>query len=146
MYLSQKGSTMLRTFSILALMLAAPPAFSQSFTTAAEVKPILEMQKDRWVALREYEGQDWVYFTPVLSWRCGLEAVHYGLNGAPAETLLEMEACHEDTAAPNAMLNDTHPIYLTAPLGSVESVTLRLTYDDGSSGDSMMERKSVLMP
>lgn len=129
----------------LAALLAAPLA-AQEFTTAAEVRPILNMQKDSWVAVREYDGRDLVYFTAVLAWRCGLDAVHYGLNGAPPETALDMEPCHIDTAAPNAITGDVHPIYIEAPLGSVEAIRLRLTYDDGTIDEATYAREEVLMP
>ncbi|SNS52418.1 hypothetical protein [Tropicimonas sediminicola] len=129
----------------LAALLATPLA-AEDFTTAAEVRPILNMQRASWIAVREYDGQDLVYFTSVLAWRCGLESVHYGFNDAPAETPLEMEPCHTDTATPNAITGDAHPIYVTAPLGSVETIRLRLTYDDGMTDEASYARKDVLMP
>jgi len=80
-------------------MLCATGAAAQNFTTAAEVRPILEATKPNWIAVRNYEGQDWLYFTQILSWRCGLSDVWFSVNGAPEERL-DMEACHEDTNVP----------------------------------------------
>lgn len=132
---------------LVALFLTTQPVLAQNFTTAAEVKPILGLQKDRWVAVREYDGRDLVYFTSILSWRCGLEAIHYGLNGAVPDTPYEMENCHEDTSAPNALTGkDGTEVYITQPLGSVETVSIRLTFDDGSEETAEYERAKVLMP
>jgi hypothetical protein len=117
------------------------------FTTATEVKPILGMTRANWVAVREYDGQDLIYFTQLMSWRCGLWEVRYGLNGEAPVTSLPMEPCHPDTNSPNAMTDmDAFPVYLTAPLGTIESVTVSLTYDDGSTEEASFERKAILMP
>jgi len=124
-----------------------PQEPSGKFTTAAEVKPILTATRGNWIAIREYDGQDLLYFTHLGGWRCGLWDVRYGLNGAAPQTLFVFEPCHEDSAQPNAMLmaNGELP-YVTAPLGSIDSVTVELTYDDGSTDSAMFARKSVLTP
>lgn len=129
------------------LALAASPGLAQSFTTAAEVRPILEIQKTGWAALRDWQGKDLVYFTAVLAWRCGLSAIHYGINDDPVETPHAMEPCYEGTSAPNALLeNDTFPIYAEFPAGSVTSVTVTVTYDDGETSTSTMTAQSILLP
>ena len=133
--------------ALLGLMLVAPAAQAQGFTTAAEVKPILQATRANWIAVREYGGDDLLYFTNALAWRCGLVALRYGLNGAAATTDLPMEPCHDTEAAPNALkLDSGAPIYLTLPLGSVTSVTVLLVFDDGSEESASFARAAVLTP
>ncbi len=117
------------------------------FTTTVEVKPILTATKPQWVAVREYEGQDLLYFTNLLAWRCGLWEVRYGLNGASPETVLPIEPCYEDTAQPNALVDPVgYPIWVEAPLGSIESIDIEIDYDDGTMDAAVFARQLVLMP
>jgi hypothetical protein len=131
----------------VAALAFAGAAQAQQFTTAAEVGPILEATRANWVAVREYDGRDLVYFTQLLAWRCGLSEIRYGLNGAAPETVLPMEPCYEDEAQPNALKMDQGiEIYLTEPLQSVQSIDIMLKLDDGSESSASFARKAVLMP
>jgi hypothetical protein len=136
----------MRTVSIFALALAcAGPAVAQTFTTAAEVKPILDLTKDSWIAVREWEGNDLIYFTQLESWRCGLEKIEYSVNGGAA-LKYEPEPCYEDEAQPNALKIPDHWPYVTLPLKSVETVEVTVTYDDGSTQTVAFERAKVMTP
>jgi len=117
---------------------------AQDFTTAAEVRPILTATKANWVALREYEGQDLLYFTHLMSWRCGLSEARYAVNGA-APAVWPLGDCQDGTAQPNAILPDSQ-IYATLNLGSVAEVTVTLIYDDGSEDSATFPRAAILMP
>ena len=133
----------------IAAVLATMPGLirAQDFTSAAEIKPILEATRSSWVAVREFDGRDLVYFTHLLAWRCGITEIRYGLNGAAAETLLPMEPCYETEAVPNALKADSGvEIYLNEALGSVQSVAVRLRMDDGSELAADYPRAAVLMP
>ena len=136
---------MLRFSLTVAMVLASSVAQAQTFTTAAEVKPILTATKPAWIAVREYEGQDLLYFTNLLAWRCGVTSVSYKVNDGEA-TPLEMEPCHEDTAQPNALLMETIQPYVTLPLSSVATVSVEVTFDDGSVETGSYDRKSVMTP
>jgi hypothetical protein len=76
---------------------------ARSFTTAAEVKPILTATKPQWIAVRGYGGRDLLYFANLLVWCCDVETVADGVNGAAPETVMRMKPCHEAKAQPNAL-------------------------------------------
>ncbi|MYM54594.1 hypothetical protein [Thalassovita mangrovi] len=123
----------------------APEVPSGKFTTAQEVRPILGMTKANWIAVREYDGQDIVYFTQLLSWRCGLNAIRYSFNDGPIQ-VYPLPPCHDDTASPNALIDDeAMPIMGLAP-GSVQKVYVEIFYDDMTTDSASFERKAVLMP
>ncbi|WP_421998655.1 hypothetical protein [Roseovarius confluentis] len=114
------------------------------FTTATEIKPIVEATRGNWVAVREYDGQDWLYLTHLLSWRCGMHQMRVGVNGGTLE-VWEMPACQTETATPNAITSET-VLYRTFPPGSVDSVEIEILYDDLDTAAGAFGRKEVLMP
>ncbi len=117
------------------------------FLNATEVRPILDATKGSWVAVRLYEGQDLLYFTSLLSWRCGLWEIRYGVNGAPADQVLEMEPCYDDTAQPAALTDPVaFPIWVTFAPETVQSVTVEIDYDDGTTDVATFERSGILIP
>lgn len=129
--------------ALVALCLVLPlPLAAQSFTTSAEVRPILAMTKQAWVALREYGGQDLVYFTHLAAWRCGIVEARYVLNDE-AEAVFEMEPCYLDTPQPNAVRGQP---WVARPLGSVQTLRVTVEYDDGSTDSIEVSRSEVLMP
>ncbi len=135
-----------RLSAVLCAALAPLPVLAQDYTTAAGVKPILMATKPQWIAVREFDGKDIVYFTNLMAWRCGIEQVAWGINGGAPETVMPMEPCHEGEPAPNALKMETVLPYAEAPLGSITSVSLKVTFDDGSVETADYERKAVLMP
>lgn len=115
------------------------------FTTATEVKPILMATKSAWLALREYEGKDLLYFTHLAAWRCGLHEIRYGVNGAD-EQVFQVEDCHINTAQPNALKMDSHLPYVSYDLGTVSRITVTVIFDDGSTDSATYARQDILMP
>ncbi|WP_319826493.1 hypothetical protein [Thalassovita sp.] len=122
----------------------APPPSGQ-YTTAAEVRPIMEATRGQWIAVREYDGQDIIYFTQLLSWRCGLSAIRYSVNGGPMQQY-PLPPCHEDMAQPNVLLdNEAMPI-MGLPPKSVQTVDVEVFYDDTGIDSASYRRNQVLIP
>ncbi len=121
------------------------PVQAQQFTTAAEVKPILEATRANWVAVREYDGKDLLYFTHLMAWRCGLDAIYYAVNGGD-ETLWLGEPCYEGEAQPNAIKSNNLLPFTSFGLQTVESVDVRLVYDDGSESSASYPRQAIMTP
>lgn len=135
---------MIKYLPLFAIFIAGPLT-AQSFTTATEVRPILEATKSNWVAVREFDGQDLLYITQLLAWRCGVATIAIGLNGAEPE-IWEVEPCYEDTPTPNAIMSETILPYKRYELGSVAVIDVVLTFEDGTSTEGHFERGNVMTP
>lgn len=116
------------------------------FMTAAEVKPIVDVISGSWVSVREWEGQDWVYFTILEVYRCGFSGVRYGINSDTADTPYALDECYVGTANPNSVDPVNHPPYVILPLGSVQKITVDVKYDDGSITSHTFERAAIQIP
>ncbi len=117
------------------------------YTTAIEVKPILQMTRNQWVGVREFNGQDYVYFSQLIGWRCGLWDIRYGINDEPADNVLPMEPCNEEFAQPNVMMDIENFLpYVIYPQGSVESIYVEIVFDDGTTDFARFERNAVRIP
>ena len=124
---------------------AEPQTPTGKFTTAIEVKPILAATQGNWVALRDYDGQDLLYFTHLLAWRCGLLQINWAVNDGPLQPW-PMPACHEGTATPNAITAEDGLPFIALPQGSVSSVSVELVFDDLTRDEVRFERGRILMP
>lgn len=114
------------------LVLGLAVSVFASGASAQDAKQILTLTKPDWVAVREYDGNDLLYFTNLLAWRCGVDGIRFAVNGG-AVAPLEHEPCHADEAAPNALYSEDILPYLTYPLGSVQSIRVEVDFPDGST-------------
>ena len=130
---------MRHTLAAVMILLALPAAAQMD--TAAQVKPILQMTKGNWIAVREFNGQDLLYFTHLEVFRCGLERITYALNYGAA-VVWDTPPCPGDDTF-SEIPADRQP-YAVFALGSIETVRVELVYDDGTSEAEVYERGAVL--
>ncbi|MDC0739635.1 hypothetical protein N6L24_15200 [Cognatishimia sp. SS12] len=114
------------------------------FLTASEVKPILTATKGNWIAVRAWEGQDLLYFTQLLSWRCGLYEIRYQINAGEMQSW-PVPDCDAASYTPASIPEDAD-IYASFPLNAIEAVTIELLYDDLSTDSVRYERAAVMIP
>ena len=105
-------------------------AFAQSrVPTVPFVKQALKATKGNWIAFRNYSGRQYVYFTHLLSWKCGISELHYSINGRGLEKRWEMPHCNPHVPYNIGPKTKTH---LTFPLGGAKSVSIQVVFKDGS--------------
>jgi len=124
---------------------AEPQTPTGQFTTATEVRPILDATRANWVAVREYDGRDLVYVTHLFSWRCGLYGLSISVNDGPAQDW-PLPPCRTGTAQPNAITAEDGLPYWEFPPGHVQSLRVDILYDDLEADSARFERAQVLMP
>ena len=95
--------------------------------------------------MRDWDGQDLLYVTHLMAWRCGLVALRVGVNGQPAQDW-PLPPCHLDSAAPNALTAEDGLPYRAFPAASIASITVEITYDDLTTDAAQFDRSAVLMP
>lgn len=115
------------------------------FTTATEIRPILQATRANWIAVREFDGQDLVYFTHLMAWRCGLVQIRYQINDGDEE-VYPMPPCHEAEAQPNAIKPEDGLPYIRFALNSVQKVRVKVIYDDLGEDTVVVDRLGVLLP
>lgn len=108
---------------LLASLSQAAPAMPPE-----QVKQILNITKNNWVAFRDYNGKQLIYFTHLETYTCGIKAVHYSINSDTLDKVWKLQPCNPNN--PNAVTKDT--IYLTLPLGTAKSIAVQVTFTDGS--------------
>ena len=122
-----------------------PQAPTGKFTTATEIKPLLNATKGNWVAVRQYDGKDLLYITHLWSWRCGLASIAISVNDEAMQNW-PMPPCHAEFSTPNAILEDDGLPYLSLRAGAVQKITIQIVYDDLSMDVASFDRGSVLIP
>ena len=115
------------------------------FTTALEVKPILSATRSSWVAVRDWESQDYVYVTHIWAWRCGLVQLEVSVNSGPFE-IWPLPECHMDTSTPNAILEKDGLPYRTYAPNAVIEIAVRVTYDDLTTETARFPRSAIQLP
>lgn len=135
--------------AFLALSGPAPAQTAQptDFTTPEGAAFIHQSIKDQILSFKEDGEVDYIYFTAILGWRCGVQELYYGLNDEMPVNRFSLEPCNRDLRQPNTskFTDLTYPSFITVPKGSVQKVTLRIIYEDGNSARFEAERAKNLM-
>jgi hypothetical protein len=103
-----------------------PIAFNPDDSLKSGQKQILEQFWTGWVSFREYNGL-LVYFTHLVSYRCGIAKIEFALDDGATEEW-PLKPC--DPANPNGV-GDGDELFRKIPPKS-KSMQVRLTYYDGS--------------
>jgi hypothetical protein len=98
-------------------------------------KQILPMTKANWIAFRDYDGKQWIYFTHLLAYRCGLAEIRYSADSDALDRTFPLPAC--DPQRPNAIDPIADPPYLTLAPGSVAEILVRVVYADGEESEAV---------
>ena len=125
---------MKRTIAALAAaLLATALAVPGAAQILGQEKTILPMIKANWIAFRNFDGRQLVYFTMLQSYRCGLSEVRFSVNDDGLGEYFPLPPC--DPQRPNEIDAEKWPPYITMPLGTAEWVQVQIVYSDGEESE-----------
>ncbi|MHA1523418.1 MAG: hypothetical protein ACTSY1_03310 [Alphaproteobacteria bacterium] len=100
---------------------------------AGQEKKIVPMIKANWIAFRNFNGKQLIYFTLLQSYRCGLKEIRYSLNSDALDLRFPLGPC--DPQRPNAIDTEKFPPYITLPLGAAKSAHVQVIFTDGEASE-----------
>lgn len=95
-------------------------------------KKMLDLTKNSWVAFRDFNGKVLVYFTQLMTARCAIEQVSYGVNSEGTPSNFPLPPCNPKDPY---SVGDAK-VYIEAP-GNAKFMTVQLTYKDGSKSEAV---------
>jgi uncharacterized caspase-like protein len=104
-----------------------PIRFDPEAALIRDQRKILDMTATSWLSFRDFNGL-LVYYTHLMSYRCAIREVRYGIDSAVPDKVLKMPPC--DPRDPAAIPAGATPYMKLAP--TTKSVSVELTYRDGS--------------
>jgi hypothetical protein len=113
-----------------------PIRFEPTGQLEREQRKILEMTSGSWLSFRDFNGL-LVYYTHLVSYRCGIRQVRIGIDSTIPDRTLAMPPCNEKE--PMAIPPDAQPWLKLPPATAMVSV--ELTYRDGSVSEVKTFRK-----
>ena len=113
-------------FILFALTLSPSAGNAQ---TAQQIRTMLDATTKSWIAFREYNGAQLIYFTQFVTMKCALKEVRFSLNSPSLEHTFELPKCNWE--APFNVDAKKLP-YISMALGTAKSISVQVTYSDGS--------------
>ena len=127
-------------FFLIASLLSFPSFAQQDKIPPLELyKTMAKANKaNGWVQFREYNGKQWVYFTPLVMLRCKVKEIKYSINSPDLDEIFPLVACHP--AMPFSLPTDAgvEAIALTLPSNQAEKIAVQITYEDDSQSEIMV--------
>ncbi len=104
----------------------AGPASAQGLL--GQEPKVLDMTRGSWAYFRDYNGRQLIYFTHLEAYKCGIASVSYSLNSDALDKNWKLQLC--DLKKPHHITTDKP--YISLPLGTANSITVQLTFNDGA--------------
>jgi hypothetical protein len=122
-------------------LLAAAPAIAQEPPPLATYQAMLDANRaSGWVQFREYDGRQWIYFTPLQTMHCGLSEVRYSINSDALDKTFPLVECVP--ALPFSLPDDSGPedIAIVLDSGEAQTLTVQVVWSDGALSEVLTFR------
>jgi len=97
-------------------------------------------KKTGWIAFRNYNGKQWVYFTILQSMHCRLKEIRYSINSTDLDQRFNLVKCNPYT--PFALPNNVGPkdTLIKLPLGEAQTVAVQVVWEDDRESEIVVYR------
>ncbi|MCE2572910.1 hypothetical protein [Motilimonas eburnea] len=100
---------------------------------------MLEMTKNAWLLLRDFDGETLVYFSQLASSRCAISAVHYSINSDQLDQQIQLPPC--DLQDPFSLPDDFASYFKAS--ADTQSISIQLTYQNQQKSTVETFRKGL---
>lgn len=129
-----KTSFAVGAIAVLAIFGSSNSARADSRGPTVELaRTALGATSDQWVAFRNYNDRQWIYFTGIVTWHCALKQINYSINSEALDQIFPLPDCNAQT--PYSVDPESNPIYINMKLGDAQSVSVQITFADGTKSE-----------
>ena len=94
-----------------------------------QLKSIVSATKaSGWVAFKDHSGGQNLYFSHLVSWRCGMKEVRYSINSKDLDQVFPLAKCNPQI--PNNVPDDPKWILLILERGTAKTVAVQVLFED----------------
>ncbi len=86
-----------------------------------------------WVKFRDYNGEQWIYFTALQTMHCRLAEIRYSINSNALDKNFPLVDCNPQNPLalpPDAGVDE---IAIRLPIGTAETIAVQAVWEDGSA-------------
>lgn len=106
--------------------------FDPDMALVSAQKKMLEMTKNSWVAFRDFDGKVLLYFTSLITNRCAISKVAYGIDTGATPSTFPLEPCN----AKDPYNVGDGAIYITIP-SNAKYASVQLSFKDGTQSETV---------
>jgi hypothetical protein len=118
-------------------VLGGASAAAQDLPDVAIYRAMLDASRvTGWVAFREYDGKQLVYFTAVQNLHCRLSEIRYSINSDALDQNFPVTRCIPAlpwSLAPDAPMED---LLIELPSGTAKTLTVQVVWENGKESDA----------
>lgn len=107
-------------------------AQSQELPPLELYQQMLEINKPTgWIAFRNYDGQQWIYFSTLVTLHCRLGEIKYSINSIDLDQTFPLPRCNP--SLPFSVPTDAgvDAIAIALPLGTADTISVQVSFTGG---------------
>ena len=127
------------TLSLMVAIGAQSPALAETKSRILPIETYLAMlagnKETGWVAFRNYNGSQWIYFTALQTLHCRLKEIRYSINSKDLDQRFKLVKCNPQN--PFALPPDSGPedTAMNLPDGAAKTIAVQVLWEDDNASE-----------